>query len=115
MQPTTRRDCFGITAEPSGTARISYRDNPHQISIALLCNLEFTNVTATDDMVFAVSKVVQGKPFPEASAGRTSRSPRRERPRAKTTEDLKKVLRKIFQQRDRSPSSKLRDETALSS
>lgn len=37
------------------------RDYDHGISIALLCNVEFTNVEATDNLVFAVSQVVQGQ------------------------------------------------------
>jgi hypothetical protein len=36
-------------------------DYEHKISIALLCNVEFTNVEATDNLVFAVSQVVQGQ------------------------------------------------------
>ena len=36
-------------------------DYEQQISIALLCNVEFDNVEATDDLVFAVSLVVQGR------------------------------------------------------
>jgi len=36
-----------------------YRDHENGISIALLCNVEFTNVEATDNIVFEVSRIVQ--------------------------------------------------------
>jgi CubicO group peptidase (beta-lactamase class C family) len=38
-----------------------YRDYENGISIALLCNVEFTNVEATDNLVFTVSRIVQEK------------------------------------------------------
>jgi CubicO group peptidase (beta-lactamase class C family) len=37
-----------------------FRDNAHGISIALLCNVEFTDILATDKLVFAVAQVVLG-------------------------------------------------------
>jgi CubicO group peptidase (beta-lactamase class C family) len=37
-----------------------FRDNEHGISVALLCNVEFADVLATDKLVFAVSQIVRG-------------------------------------------------------
>jgi CubicO group peptidase (beta-lactamase class C family) len=38
-----------------------FRDYVDEVSIALLCNVEFSYVKATHDLVFAISEVVQGR------------------------------------------------------